>query len=121
MTGKKKKKEYRATFMLDPFLYEVAIVLSDDYNSTIDYLKLGDELHDKAGVSVYTGDYHILLFDIQHLDSGVIAHEAAHCVFEALNSVGQDPVRGEETFTYLLQHIVNFIHDMCRKHKIVVK
>lgn len=117
----KKKKEYKGSLVLDPFFYEVSIILTTDFNATITDLDLGLDFHNKAGLSIGFGDSHLLVFDIQCLDNGVIAHESAHCIFDALESAGQDPVKGEETFTYLLQHVVNFIHAICKKNKVVVR
>jgi hypothetical protein len=119
---KPKKKEYQGSLTLTPFFFNVTIIISDDFNYTVERLGIDNSCMDKAGLSVSleSGD-HMLIFDRDGLDHGIIAHEAAHCIFEALDSVGQDPVKAEETFTYLLQYVVNFIGGMCKKYKIAIE
>lgn len=116
----KKKREYKGTITLDPFFYEVIVIISNDFNATVESFDLGLEFKNKAGLSLGMEDNHVLIFDATCIDNGIIAHECAHCIFDALDSAGQDPVKGEETFTYLLQRLVNFCHTICKKNKVVV-
>jgi hypothetical protein len=118
--AKRAKKDYMATVMLDPFCYELTVILSHDINNTLNRFGLG-EMENKAGVAVALGDSSMIILDIACLDPGIIAHEAAHCIFSVLESAGQDPIKGEETFTYLLQYVVNFVMAMAKKHKVKVE
>jgi len=114
------KKDYTASITLNPFHYEVLVILANNFNATIAKLGIGREHKDKSGLSVGYGDHHVLVFDTNVLDHGIIAHESAHCTFDALAFVGQDPVSGEETFAYMLQYLVETIHEICKEQKVKI-
>ena len=115
-----KKQNYTASITLNPFRYEVLVILANNFHAALAKLGLGHEYRDKAGLFIDYNGHGAIVFDTRVLDHGVIAHESAHCIFNALAAVGQDPVSGEETFAYMLQDLVETIHDFCKEKKVKI-
>jgi hypothetical protein len=116
---KKKTKEYSAITVLKPFHTELTVIITEDIKSVLKRLDLDEEeFVSAAGLFVSSGSKAIIVLSIEHISIGVITHEAAHCTFYVLNNAGQDPIQGEETFAYMLQHVVEFCIDVCNKHKV---
>ena len=117
-TIRKRKAKVEKVLKTDvsPFRCSLEVIITSDMVKTGTRLGVeDDDLHGRMGYVISNEGDCIMVLNKNCLCPGLIAHDSAHVVFAMMRQARQSPAKGEETFCYILQNVVDFILENYKK------